>query len=238
MSCADPKQLLRVMEAFWAAMKDGKAVPAPNVIKRQPGTCLPSAPQYDVAVAGGTLGILLATALQARGHRVAVIERRRLEGRLQGVAVRLHCFCTATCVYGICTGSSYRQAAHASYLPPQPAHLCHATAASAGAEWNIGRGELGRLVACGVLTQHEVDSCVTSEFGPVRWGPAPGRAGGWGVDCVGVAPASLQAFLPAHLSVISCLQALTFLILLSDFCRPLLLLLLLSAISVFCQGCI
>ncbi|KAI3432283.1 hypothetical protein D9Q98_003843 [Chlorella vulgaris] len=114
----DPKQLLRVMEAFWAAMKDGKAVPAPSVVKRQPGTRLPSAPQYDVAVAGGTLGILLATALQARGHRVAVIERRRLEGRLQ--------------------------------------------------EWNIGRGELGRLVACGVLTQQEVDACVTSQFGPVR----------------------------------------------------------------------
>lgn len=102
-SCADPKQLLRVMEAFWAAMKDGKAVPAPSVVKRQPGTRLPSAPQYDVAVAGGTLGILLATALQARGHRVAVIERRRLEGRLQGVPVRLHCHLCVCCLYsGVC----------------------------------------------------------------------------------------------------------------------------------------
>ena len=38
---------------------------------------------YDVAVCGGTLGILLAAALQHRGQRVVVIERGPLKGREQ-----------------------------------------------------------------------------------------------------------------------------------------------------------
>ena len=37
----------------------------------------------DVAVCGGTLGILLACALQLSGHRVAVIEAGPLRGREQ-----------------------------------------------------------------------------------------------------------------------------------------------------------
>jgi lycopene cyclase CruP len=37
----------------------------------------------DVAIAGGTLGIVLATALQLRGIQVAVIERGELKGRVQ-----------------------------------------------------------------------------------------------------------------------------------------------------------
>ncbi|XRA99395.1 hypothetical protein NFJ02_07g130940 [Pycnococcus provasolii] len=38
---------------------------------------------YDVVVCGGTLGILVATALQTRGHKCAVIERGPLRGRQQ-----------------------------------------------------------------------------------------------------------------------------------------------------------
>ena len=38
---------------------------------------------YDVAVCGGTLGILAAAALQARGQRVVVVERGALRGREQ-----------------------------------------------------------------------------------------------------------------------------------------------------------
>jgi lycopene cyclase CruP len=37
----------------------------------------------DIAIAGGTLGIILATALQLRGFTVAVIERGELKGRVQ-----------------------------------------------------------------------------------------------------------------------------------------------------------
>ncbi|PNX60314.1 hypothetical protein L195_g051864, partial [Trifolium pratense] len=38
---------------------------------------------YDVIVCGGTLGIFIATALCARGLRVAVVERNVLKGREQ-----------------------------------------------------------------------------------------------------------------------------------------------------------
>mmetsp|Transcript_9940 Transcript_9940/g.14050 ORF Transcript_9940/g.14050 Transcript_9940/m.14050 type:complete len:663 (+) Transcript_9940:133-2121(+) len=38
---------------------------------------------YDVVVCGGTLGIFFATALQMKGHRVAVLEAGRLRGREQ-----------------------------------------------------------------------------------------------------------------------------------------------------------
>lgn len=39
--------------------------------------------QYDVAVCGGTLGVFVATALQLKGHRVAVVEAGSLQGREQ-----------------------------------------------------------------------------------------------------------------------------------------------------------
>jgi len=42
-----------------------------------------SAVPFDVVVAGGTLGIFYATALAARGCRVAVVERGRIQGRKQ-----------------------------------------------------------------------------------------------------------------------------------------------------------
>jgi lycopene cyclase CruP len=38
---------------------------------------------YDVVVAGGTLGVFMATALAVRGWRVAVVERGKLQGRKQ-----------------------------------------------------------------------------------------------------------------------------------------------------------
>lgn len=85
---ADPKNFLRVMEAFWAAQKEAYAHPAaapkpPAVISRQPGSC-GSTPEFDLVVAGGTLGVLVALALQRAGHRVAIVERRLLQGRNQG----------------------------------------------------------------------------------------------------------------------------------------------------------
>jgi lycopene cyclase CruP len=39
--------------------------------------------EFDVVVCGGTLGICVALALQQKGFRVAVVEKRRVEGRLQ-----------------------------------------------------------------------------------------------------------------------------------------------------------
>ena len=77
---------LERVDAAWAAirnMPEGDAAgPAPSFVteSREPigGPC-----DYDVAVCGGTLGILLAAALQARGQRVAVVERGPLKGRDQ-----------------------------------------------------------------------------------------------------------------------------------------------------------
>lgn len=67
LSPADPKQLLRVMDAFWSGLKEGKPAAAPQVVRRLRGQRLDAPPEVDVAVAGGTLGILLATALQVSG---------------------------------------------------------------------------------------------------------------------------------------------------------------------------
>lgn len=38
---------------------------------------------YDVVICGGTLGLFLATALQLRGHRVCIVEKRLVQGRNQ-----------------------------------------------------------------------------------------------------------------------------------------------------------
>ena len=63
---SDPLQLLRVTEAYWAALKAGKEAPAKAVIHTAEGR-LPAEPEYDMAVCGGTLGVFLAVRLQVRG---------------------------------------------------------------------------------------------------------------------------------------------------------------------------
>ena len=130
---ADPRQLLRVMEAFWADMKRQTAAaaaatdashatsqqqqqqqqhpPPPEVVRREPpGRRLDAAPDVDVVVAGGTLGVLLALSLQARGHTVAVVERRRLQGRNQGVLMLSTC--SASCLPGVAAASRHCAARH------------------------------------------------------------------------------------------------------------------------------
>lgn len=83
---SSPEQMLKVTEAFWRAMKDPLAAAKPSaaVITQAPTPLLDGqVPEYDVCVAGGTLGIFLALALRQKGHRVCVVERRRLKGRSQ-----------------------------------------------------------------------------------------------------------------------------------------------------------
>lgn len=50
---------------------------------RETNDSLPAAPEFDVVVCGGTLGIFLACSLQLRGVRVAVVERGKVQGREQ-----------------------------------------------------------------------------------------------------------------------------------------------------------
>lgn len=80
----NPLEFLKVTEAYWKGLRNSTNQPhqkGPTVITTSNSTI--EAPEYDICVCGGTLGILLALALQLRGHRVCVVERRRVDGRAQ-----------------------------------------------------------------------------------------------------------------------------------------------------------
>jgi lycopene cyclase CruP len=85
---SSPVRMLEVTEAFWKGMKaEGRSrKTAPKVVvsalQDSVATNLEQ-PEFDVCIAGGTLGIFVALALQLRGHKVCVIEKRRLQGREQ-----------------------------------------------------------------------------------------------------------------------------------------------------------
>jgi lycopene cyclase CruP len=71
---------LRSADRQWQALRED-TTPVPSVIKESQellGTL-----DWDVVICGGTLGILIATTLQKRGWRVALIERGILRGRDQ-----------------------------------------------------------------------------------------------------------------------------------------------------------
>lgn len=82
----DTLKMLDVSDAFWREMRtrgpEAEARPVPAVVRRSPGV-MGAEPDFDVVVCGGTMGIIAALALQRRGHRVCVVERRLLEGRTQ-----------------------------------------------------------------------------------------------------------------------------------------------------------
>ncbi len=68
-------------------MKDPKTASKPSqiVVKESSEYLLHDgeSAEFDVCVAGGTLGVFLALALQRLGHRVCIVERRLLQGRAQ-----------------------------------------------------------------------------------------------------------------------------------------------------------
>jgi lycopene cyclase CruP len=84
---SSPQQMLKVTEAFWKAMKDPKVAskPGPIVVTESSERFLHDnqSIDFDICVVGGTLGVLLALALQRLGHRVCIVERRLLQGRSQ-----------------------------------------------------------------------------------------------------------------------------------------------------------
>ncbi|MGK7907043.1 MAG: NAD(P)/FAD-dependent oxidoreductase [Synechococcus sp.] len=71
---------LQRADATWAAIRQGTfSTPDVLIESQEPvGEC-----QFDVAIAGGTLGIVMGAALARRGWRVAVLERGELKGRTQ-----------------------------------------------------------------------------------------------------------------------------------------------------------
>ncbi|GFR41663.1 hypothetical protein Agub_g2405, partial [Astrephomene gubernaculifera] len=102
----DPLAFLDVTEAYWRALRNQKHEPqkkGPTVVSYADGPLFPPPPppssssssfpatppssaaqhDYDVVICGGTLGLFLATALQLRGWRVAIVEKRLVQGRNQ-----------------------------------------------------------------------------------------------------------------------------------------------------------
>lgn len=74
---------LQAIDRAWDAVKTGRAAGEAPTFVRETDTLLPNAPEFDVVIAGGTLGIFMGTALQLKGFRVCVVERGPLKGRTQ-----------------------------------------------------------------------------------------------------------------------------------------------------------
>ncbi|MGK7910020.1 MAG: FAD-dependent oxidoreductase [Synechococcus sp.] len=78
---------LQRADAMWSAIRNG-TLPTPEVLSESQaalGDC-----EFDVAIAGGTLGIVMGAALARQGWRVAVLERGQLRGREQEWNISRH----------------------------------------------------------------------------------------------------------------------------------------------------
>jgi len=74
---------LKRLDAAWKDLRTREIYGLPPNFVRNTRDFLPATPSLDVIVAGGTLGIFLAAALQRSGLKVAVVERGSLKGRSQ-----------------------------------------------------------------------------------------------------------------------------------------------------------
>jgi lycopene cyclase CruP len=72
---------LRRTDALWTDLRRADSRPVPNVVTESHSVQTPL--DWDVVICGGTLGVLIAAALAARGWRVALLERGVLRGREQ-----------------------------------------------------------------------------------------------------------------------------------------------------------
>ena len=79
---ASTYQALLGLDRAWDELKNGRTPPPPSLVTDEPSAPAETA-EYDVVVAGGNIGILLATALVLKGLRVAVVEAGVLRGRNQ-----------------------------------------------------------------------------------------------------------------------------------------------------------
>lgn len=79
-------QGLQALEKAWIALKNGSwKQPSKAIVFESDSTLehIQTSKHYDVIVCGGTLGIFYAYALQLRGYKVAVVERGKVQGRVQ-----------------------------------------------------------------------------------------------------------------------------------------------------------
>lgn len=73
---------LLMLDQAWSKLRSGELPPPRDIVFDEPDAP-PESAEFDVVVAGGNIGILLATALALRGLRVAVLEAGQLRGREQ-----------------------------------------------------------------------------------------------------------------------------------------------------------
>ena len=240
----DPVRQLEISEAYWRAQKKSKAKrrksssssssPSRRAVveRRGAGRLLSDAlsssssssssgaasshlGDFDVVVAGGTLGLMLAAALQGRPSSSS----------------------SSSSSPSSSSSSSSYSSYSSSPSPPSsssssrsfPSHSSSSSPALRCAviergprvgggrvqEWNCSRGELEPLAELGVLTREELDSVVVTECGPMKVS-FPGSSGGktasspspppplssppltlTGVLDVGVCPVKLMALLRA-----------------------------------------
>eukprot|EP00889_Picochlorum_renovo_P006657 jgi/Picre1/33687/NNA_001166.t1 len=76
-------QSFQRLDAAWSELRNRTVYGLPPKTVKVTKDALPAVPGLDVIVGGGTLGVFLAMALQARGLRTAIIERGALRGRDQ-----------------------------------------------------------------------------------------------------------------------------------------------------------
>lgn len=74
---------LLALDQAWNQLKSGAWAQTPRPIVFSKDETLSTSPDFDVVVCGGTLGIFYAAALQAKGKKVAVVERNKVAGRAQ-----------------------------------------------------------------------------------------------------------------------------------------------------------
>ena len=177
----DPVRQLEISEAYWRAQKKGskskKKRSTGSVVERHgAGRLLSDAlssshgasssaahlGDFDVVVAGGTLGLLLAAALQGRP------------------CSSLPTTTTTT------TESSRSGSSSPSPSPPPPPRSLRCAVVERGPrvgggrvqEWNCSRSELEPLVELGILTREELEGVVVTECGPMRVSFLGGGGGG------------------------------------------------------------
>lgn len=84
----DIMKQFNISERYWDGMKSSKSRAKVKTVVEQVASTAPQEDamfglDYDVCICGGNLGIAIALALQKRGHRVLIVERRLLRGRTQ-----------------------------------------------------------------------------------------------------------------------------------------------------------